>query len=212
MKGMNYLGLILLALSAGCHSPANDQSQRDSTYNKQERAVTEKTEKKVDSSKLVIGGKQAGKIHLGQYMEEVSHILGRPDDGDAAMGSALGIWYQGENKQLKLYPTVIFSSYRDSNMVIKAVKQVSVTAPGFQTAEGIHTGLKLSELLRAYPSLKKTETYVNVQRDSVFVYDSVADGIAFDLQRDTCTAITIHVKNRPANAVYLPVHPEWKKL
>jgi len=209
---MNYLGAVWLGLLTACHAPASDKAQQDSTFTKKHTAITVTSKNELDASKLVIAGKQAGRIYLGQYMEEVSEILGRPDDGDAAMGSALGIWYEGTQKALKINPTVIFSSYRDSNMVIKAVKQVSVTAAGFRTSEGIHTGVKLAELLRAYPSLKKTETYVNAQKDSVFVYDSVPDGIAFDLQRDTCTAITIHVKNRPANAVYLPVHPEWRKL
>jgi len=205
---MNYLGALLLGLSAACHAPASDDAQQVTALRKKDNVKFQE----VDSSKLVIAGKQAGKIYIGQYMEQVSELMGRPDDGDAAMGSALGIWYEGDEKALKKNPTVIFSSYRDSNMVIKAVKQVSVAAPEFQTAQGIHTGVRLAELLKAYPLLRKTETYVNAQKDSVFVYDSVADGIAFDLQRDTCTAITIHVKNRPANAVYLPVHPEWKKL
>jgi hypothetical protein len=212
MKRMNYLGVVLLALSTACHSPASNNAQQDSTFTKKDTSVRMAQKAKVDPLKLVIAGKQAGRIYIGQYMEEVAELLGRADDGDAAMGSALGIWYDGHQKALKKNPTVIFSSYRDSNMVIKAVKQVSVAAPGFQTAEGISVGAKLVELLEAYPSLKKTEIYVNAQKDSVFVYDSLADGIAFDIRRDTCTAITVHVKNRPANAVYLPVHPEWKKL
>lgn len=210
---MNYLGMALLGLSAACHSPASDHAQQDSTFTKTNTAIHKEVKlPEVDSSKIVIAGKQAGRVYIGQYMEQVFKVLGRADDGDAAMGSALGIWYDGHQKALKKNPIVIFSSYRDSNMVIKAVKQVSVSAPEFQTAEGIRTGLRLADLLKAYPSLKKTETYVNAQKDSVFVYDSVAEGIAFDLKRDTCTAITIHVKNRPANAVYLPVHPEWRKL
>jgi len=211
MKRLNYFGAVLIGLSAACQSPASDKAQLDSTVTKQDTLVSEVRKENVDSSKLVIAGKQAGRIYLGQYMEQVAEILGRPDDGDAAMGSALGIWYEGTPKD-KRNPTVIFSSYRDSNMVIKAVKQVSVAAPEFRTADGMGTGVKLAQLLKAYPSLKKTESYVSAQKDTVMVYDSVAEGIAFDIKKDTCTAITVHVKHRPANAVYLPVHPDWKRL
>lgn len=212
MKSLKYLVVVLLGLSAACQAPAAHKEQLDSTVTKQDTAVGDAGRLNVDSSKLVVAGKQAGKIYLGQYMEEVTALLGRPDDGDAAMGSALGIWYNGVSKADKRNPTVIFSSYRDSNMVIKAVKQVSVAAPEFKTADGIGKGAGLAQLLKVYPSLQKIETYVDAQKDTVFVYDSLAEGIAFDLQKDTCTAITVHVKNRPANAKYLSVHPDWKRL
>ncbi|MGY0037855.1 hypothetical protein [Pedobacter sp. NJ-S-72] len=78
-------------------------------------------------------------------MKTVFKLLGKADDGDAAMGSALGIW----NKKK---PTIIFSSYRDSNMVIKDVKQISVASNDFSTAEGIHTGVTLTKLKAIYLS------------------------------------------------------------
>jgi len=214
MKCINYLGAVLIGLTAACHSSTDQKIQQDSTVTRSDTVITEKKKSKPDSSALVIAGKQVGNIYLGQDMQDVFRLLGTPNDGDAAMGSALGIWYGKDPLKGKRNPLVIFSSYRDSNMVVKAVKQISVGAEEFRTAEGIHTGIRLAALLAAYPSLKKTETYLNSKdkTDTLNVYDSIAEGIAFDVQRDTCTAITVHVKNRAANAVYLPVHPDWKRL
>ncbi|WP_139298343.1 hypothetical protein [Pedobacter hartonius] len=213
MKCINYLGAVLLGLTAACHAPTDQKIKQDSTV-KDSGTFTEKKKPTAGPSELIVAGKQVGKISLGQDMEEVFKLLGKPDEGDAAMGSALGIWYGKDTLTGKKDPVVIFSSYRDSNMVVKSVKQISVGAQGFQTAEGIRMGTRLSALLAAYPSLKKTETYLNSKdkTDTLRVYDSIAEGIAFDVQSDTCTAITVHVKNRAANAVYLPVHPDWKRL
>ena len=96
-------------------------------------------------------------------------------------------------------------------MVAKSVKQLSVSAPQFSTTKGVHTGLKLAALMSAYPALKKTGTYVK-GNDTLLVYDNKAEGIAFDLHKDTCNAITIHPKGKPANSTYLDVHPGWKAV
>lgn len=170
--------------------------------------------KEIDSSRLIIGGERAGKLYLGQDMQNVFKILGTADDGDAAMGSALGIWYtKSTSDHTRRDPITIFSSYRDSNMVVKIVKQLSVSSADFSTNNGIHTGFKLSALQSAYPELKKMETYINEEgTDTLLIYDNITAGIAFDIQKDTCNAITIHPKNKAVNSTYLPVHPGWKRI
>ncbi|AMP97218.1 hypothetical protein AY601_0249 [Pedobacter cryoconitis] len=202
MNKLNYTGLLLFAMATACHSPADQKKDPFSTAH----TVTAIEDKKIDSTKLIIAGKQAGSIYLGQDMQAVFKLLGRPDDGDAAMGSALAIWNKKE-------PLLVFSSYRDSNMVIKGVKQISVSAPGFSTAEGIHTGISLKALMVAYPELEKAAVYTHLQtKAELTVYDAVAKGIAFDVQKDTCTAITIHPSSKSVNEVYLTMYPGWKKL
>ena len=168
--------------------------------------------KAVDSSRLIVPGTRAGKLYLGQDMTAVADLLGRPDDGDAAMGSALGIWYTKSSSDFtRRDPISIFSSYRDSNMVVKVVKQLSVSAPDYRTSNGIHTGFTLAALQSAYPGLKKIQQFVSGSgHDTLKVYDSVNEGIAFDMIKDTCSSITVHPKNKPANSTYLSVHPGWK--
>lgn len=202
MNKLNYTGLLLVAMATACHSPADQKKDPFSTAH----AVTAVENNKIDSTRLIIAGKQAGNIYLGQDMEAVFKLLGKPDDGDAAMGSALAIWNKSK-------PLIVFSSYRDSNMVIKDVKQVSVSAADFSTAEGIHTGLSLKALKAAYPELEKAAAYTHTKtKAELTVYDAVSKGIAFDIQQDTCTAITVHPLNKSVNGVYLTMYPGWKKL
>ncbi|QNK63205.1 hypothetical protein H7F33_01390 [Pedobacter sp. PAMC26386] len=201
MDKLNYIGLILVGLATACHSPADQKKDPFST----EYAITAKEEKKIDSAKLIIAGKQAGNIYLGQDMTSVFKLLGKPDDGDAAMGKAIGIWH-------KKQPIIIFSTYRDSNMVIKDVKQISISSNSLSTADGIHTGVSLAFLKMVYPELKKVASYSNLQTKALLVvYDAVAKGIAFDIQKDTCTTITVHPVNQSVNDVYLTMYPAWKK-
>jgi len=212
MKIITFLGAAIIGLAVACSSSTEQSSTtKDTAELKDGTNVESAGTAEPDSSLLIIPGKQAGKIYLGQDMQEVFKLLGNASDGDAAMGSAIAIWYAKGDSTAKKDPVVIFSSYRDSNMVVKSVKQVSVAAPAFRTTAGIHMGAKLSEVLAAYPKLRQSETYVNRQ-DSLKVYDSIKEGIAFDIKNDSCTAITIHLPGRPANALYLSVHPGWKKL
>lgn len=205
---MAYLGVIVLGAIGACHT-TSDKKREEKMH---AGTIAAHEIKKIDSTKLIVPGERAGELYLGQDMQAVVKLLGQADDGDAAMGSALGIWYTNSSADVNLRnPVAVFSSYKDSTMVVKTVKQFSVSAPEFSTTEGIHTGLKLSALLGYYPSLKETGIYTK-GRDTLKVYDNQVEGIAFDLVKDTCSAITIHPKGKPANSTYLDVHPGWKVL
>lgn len=210
MKYTNAIALGLLCFATACHS-TSDNKKNEKMHN---GTIADHEIEKIDSAKLIIPGSRAGEIYLGQDMQDVFKKLGNADDGDAAMGSALGIWYTKSTADSTLRdPITIFSSYRDSTMVEKVVKQFSVSAHEFSTTNGIHTGIKLAKLKAVYPSLKPLMKYVNEKtKDTLSVYDDVNAGIAFDIQKDTCSAITIHPKSKPANSTYLPLHPGWKSV
>lgn len=208
MKQNHFFILFILCMAAACHSVSDQKKEEHIAGGKLAAVAT----KKIDSAELIVGGERAGKLYLGQDMQSVVSLLGEADDGDAAMGSALGIWYtKSSSDTTRRDPIAIFSSYRDSNMVVKVVKQLSVSSPEFSTADGVHTGFRLAALRSVYPSLKRTQQYVNNNgKDTLSVYDDLKDGIAFDVIKDTCNAITVHPKNKPANSTYLSVHPGWK--
>jgi len=210
MKIVNAIAAGLLGLATACH-PTSDKKREEKMHN---GTIAGHELKKIDSTKLIIPGNRAGEIFLGQDMQDIFKKMGNADDGDAAMGSALGIWYtKSSSDSTRRDPVTIFSSYRDSNMVVKVVKQLSVSAHEFSTTDGIHTGVKLAELKSVYPSLKISMKYVNEKtKDTLSVYDDRNAGIAFDIQKDTCSAITIHPKNKPANSTYLSVHPGWRTI
>jgi len=211
MKLRNYLIPFLLILATSCQPPTSDQKKQEQIHN---GTIAENKISKLDSTKLIIAGKGAGELFLGQDMQDVIKKLGHADDGDAAMGSAVGVWYTNSSADTSLRnPITIFSTYRDSNMVIKVIKQLSISAPEFSTTQGIHTGVKLKKLQSSYPSLKKAERYINEKnKDTLAIYDDLNAGIAFDIHKDTISAITIHPRKRVVNSTYLTVHPGWKRV
>lgn len=201
MKTINYAGILLLALTAAC----NPSTEKNTNEKVVENTVVTEEVKEIPNDRLIVPGKQIGVLYLGQDMNEVAALLGTPNDGDAAMGSALGIW--------KKDSIAVFSSYRDSNMVVKAAKQISVGSPAYQTPDRIHTGIKLPQLMEAWPSLKLSSVYINEKSgDSLKVFDDVAEGIAFDIEKNQCSRITVHAKDKSVNATYLSMYPGWKKV
>jgi len=199
MKTTYFAVMLLLTLAVACNPAAKKDKKEKIAEN---AGISKKT---IDNDRLIVPGKQIGAIYLGQDMKAVFDLLGKADEGDAAMGSALGIW--------KKDSLAIFSSYRDSNMVVKAVKQISSASSSFNTAEQIHTGVKLAQLTAVWPALKKVTAYLNEKTgDTLQVYDDIAAGIAFDVQKGLCTTITVHTKNKAVNSSYLSLHPGWKNI
>lgn len=199
MRRINFTGLLLLGLAAACN-PATEKNTTDKVV---ENTVVSEEVKEVPNERLIVPGKQAGKIYLGQDMQEVFTLLGRPDEGDAAMGSALGIWTKDS--------VAIFSSYKDSTMVAKTVKQISVSSAAFNTADHIHAGMPLAQFKAALPAIKEGAAYVNEKtRDTLRVYDDMAGGIGFDVVDGKCVSVIIHPKDKPVNSTYLSTYPGWK--
>ncbi len=201
MKTINYFGILLLSLAVACNS-ANKQNTGKADV---ENAVVSKKVKEVPKDKLIIPGKQVGALYLGQDMKEVFAALGNANDGDAAMGSALAIW--------KKDSISVFSSYRDSNMVIKAAKQIAVGSSAYSTADHIHTGVKLSQLIDTWPGLKLSAVYVDEKsKDTLKIFDDISAGIAFDIENGLCSRIIVHPKNKSVQGTYLSMYPGWKAV
>ncbi|KQR71115.1 hypothetical protein [Pedobacter sp. Leaf176] len=73
-------------------------------------------------------------------MNKVSAKLGRPDDGDAAMGKAWGIWYSKDLTSGQRNEFAIYASYKDTSMRVRDVKQIRITSPEYKTQDGFTTG------------------------------------------------------------------------
>lgn len=203
------IGTGLVVLSAcGPGDKQKDQGLKKDTPDLQNAAV--KAPDTVADTLLLIPGEQAGKVHLGQDMQKVFEILGKPADGDAAMGSAMGVWYS--QKGAGYIDTItVFSSYRDSTMSVREVKQVSVTSRLNQTVDGAHTGMKLDQLVKIYPDLKVVQRFKREKGNGeLLIYDHPGDGIAFDMVNGICMAITIYPAGKSVNQIYLPARPGWK--
>lgn len=205
--GMKSTLNILLGLGlslAACQSSENSQRNNDSVS-----GIETGPGKIVDETSLIVPGRSVGEISLGEDMVDVGKRLGRPNAGDAAMGKAWGIWYTDsiENERNEI---AIYSSYRDTSMRVKEVKQIRITSRKFKTQDGFSIGRSLNDTKLNFPAMEQLSTYLNEKRDTVLVYDSKHDGIGFEFLKGKSVALTVHPINKSVNDTYITLHPEWK--
>lgn len=208
MKNIKFALLGLSMSLAACQSAnKNDQHKTDSVSNLKS-ATTQATDERF----LIVAGKSIGEISLGENMEQVGEKLGRPDAGDAAMGKAWGIWYGSDSTAKHRDELAIYSSYRDTSMRVKDVKQIRITSNKFKTQDGLATGATLEDTKLKFPDIKKLSSYLNEDKDTITVYDAKKEGIGFEFLKGKSISITVHPVNTLVNATYLTLHPEWKSI
>ncbi|WP_431292145.1 hypothetical protein [Pedobacter sp. P26] len=208
---MKSIKTVLWGLSislAACQSAnKNDQQKTDSVSN-----LKSATTQAMDGRFLIVAGKSIGEISLGENMEQVGEKLGKPDAGDAAMGKAWGIWYSDDSTGKHPNEIAVYSSYRDTSMLVKDVKQIRITSDKFKTQDGLATGTTMEEAKNKFPAIEKLSAYLNEDKDTITVYDAKKEGIGFEFLKGKSVSITVHPVNTPVNATYLTLHPEWKSI
>jgi len=205
---MKFSKIILLGLTisvAACQSSQNSQHKTDSI-----ESIESGPGRIVDSRYLIVPGRSVGEVSLGENMEKVGALLGKPDAGDAAMGKAWGIWFNKDSVGGQRDEIAVYSSYRDSTMRVKDVKQIRITSPKYKTQDGFTVGLNESDTKLKFPAMERISTYLNEQKDTVTVYDAKEDGIGFEFLRGKSISLTVHPMNQSVNGTYLTLHPEWK--
>ncbi|RDC58279.1 hypothetical protein DU508_04915 [Pedobacter chinensis] len=207
---MKSINIILLGLSLSlfaCKSNRKSDIKGDSVVVKEVGPG-----KIVDERFLIVPGRSVGEISLGEDVQSVSNKLGRPNAGDAAMGKAWGIWYSNDSANSRQNEIAVYSSYRDTSMRIKDVKQIRITAMQFKTQDGFTLGRSLSDTKLKFPALEKHSAYLNELKDTVLIYDAKHDGIGFEFLNGKSIALTVHPINQSLNDTYLTLHPEWKQV
>ena len=167
---------------------------------------------KIAEKFLIVPGRSAGEISLGDDVQVVAKLLGKADLSDAAMGKAWGIWFSRDSTRGKRNEVAIYSAYRDTSMRIKEVKQIRITASQFKTKDGFSTGRSLNDTQLKFSGMKQMASYLNEKQDTVVIYDSMQDGISFEFLNGKSIALTIHPANQPLNNTYLTLHPDWKPI
>ncbi|RBQ02978.1 hypothetical protein [Pedobacter miscanthi] len=205
MKSIKYVLLGLSVSLAACQS-ANKTDDQTVDSVAHVSAVTQIPNEKF----LVVAGRSVGEISIGEDMEQVGKKLGRPNAGDAAMGKAWGIWYSNDSTAKHPNEIAVYSSYRDTSMRIKDVKQIRITSHQFKTKDGLSTGTTLEETKLKFPGIEKLSAYLNEDKDTVTVYDAKKEGIGFEFLKGKSISLTVHQANIPVNGTYLTLHPEWK--
>lgn len=207
MKSIKFALLGLSMSVAACQSASKTDQNTDSVSN-----LASAPTQSVDERFLVVAGRSIGEIALGDDMEEVGKKLGRPNAGDAAMGKAWGIWYSDDSTANHRNEIAVYSSYRDTSMRVKDVKQIRITSNKFKTKDGLATGSTLEDAKLKFPTIEKLSAYLNEDKDTVTVYDARKDGIGFEFLKGKSISLTVHQVNIPVNATYLTLHPEWKVI
>ncbi|MGY3052495.1 hypothetical protein ACVWYG_000685 [Pedobacter sp. UYEF25] len=207
MNILKYLGIVGIFALAGCNSAKYDNTGKDST-----KAVAEGPGKILDEKYLIVPGKSIGQISLGDSLQKVNRLLGNADAGDAAMGKAWAIWYAKDPTTTQTSEFCIFTSYRDSAMSDKDVKEIRATSILYKTQDGFGVDRNFQDTKSKFSGLKEVSKYLDEKQDTIAIYDDASSGIGFEFKKGKSIAVSIHKPNRPIQSDYLSPNPKWKKI
>ncbi|TWR24325.1 hypothetical protein FPZ42_17770 [Mucilaginibacter achroorhodeus] len=214
MKMRHYLIVSMCAIGLFACKQKSQPSDSDSTSTAiaQEEADTAKAkksdtsavdmpgEKAVPLAQLIVPGTSLGQTAINETAENVHKRLGKPDDGDAAMGKSVSIWYADHNK--KGYATHMYFVTDMGNDPDPRVKVIRVSSPSFKVNNKIYTGVLLKTAEELY-KLKKIGTY-KLNGSDRNIFDDEKAGIAFDADRSgTVTGIAVHETGKSPITAYM---------
>jgi hypothetical protein len=201
MRACKYFcAVIALFAAVACKQKSSNMLSNDAPE------VPDTTEvRAIPAEQLITPGKSIGYIKLEGSADSVIQLLGRPDTGDAAMGSQLATWYAGHDTTG--YQTSIFSrrnmGNKDEN--ISRIKKILVTSPWFKTGEYISTGNTMKDISKFY-TLKEGTGYKARNGENIKTYTDMAKGISFEFDAaGKCVSILVHKPNSTADT-YLNMH------
>lgn len=174
-------------------------------------AISEKEE--IPQVLLIIPAQRVGLTEINQDAALLDSILGVPDLSDAAMGKAWLTWY-GKTADVNSgkYELNIFTTYKDSQMMSKVVRQIRVTSPDFKIASnGLSTGRSKSDFEKQYPDLKRVATYKNKENNiETELYEVENGGIAFEFEAGFCYSIIVFERDQDVARYFRTFHPEMQ--
>ncbi|MBD1363578.1 hypothetical protein IDJ77_07135 [Mucilaginibacter sp. ZT4R22] len=200
MKRYTYLTILFaIVLAVACKQKTKDAAGNDTPEPPDTTEV-----KAIPAEQLISPGQSIGHIKLDGSADSIVQLLGRPDTGDAAMGSQLATWYADHDTAG--YQTSIFSR-RDmggKDEPVSRIKKILVTSPWFKTAEYISTGNNLKDI-GMYYTLKEGSSYKK-NGQTIKTYTDIEKGISFEIDmQGKCVGILVHQPNSAADT-YLNMH------
>lgn len=189
-------------------------SDKKTTIETENNAVSTDTikyvpQKGTDNAYEIIPGERIGLTKLDENTEKLSE-LGKPDFSDSAMGKSWATWISKDDEKNELN---IYSTYKNSEMKEKVVRQIRITSSKFKTPNEISTGKSLQEIQKAFSDIKLVAKYTDEKtKNLVEIYDSETNGIAFEFTQNECAAITVHTKGKKVTDEYITLHPNMEKF
>lgn len=207
MKNLLY-GLLLTVLIAGCNQNTQSSEQTTQEATKTDTTVNKVPIATVPQAQLIIPGKAVGLTSLDEDAKDVINRLGPPDSGDAAMGKAMSTWYSDHDP--KRNQTTIYTERQMGVDETSRVKQIRITSSWFSTADDIHVGSALHDINRYFNTRKEAAYSEGGANYLIYTTDK---GITFEVNADsTCSGIIVHDSSKNVLSVYLPFHPDIKKM
>ncbi len=205
---VKFKGLYFLVVL--CLFSCRQQKTTKETEQKANKNIVEKGSDSILPDKLIIPGKQLGRIKLDQDALPIYKRLGKPDRGDAAMGKALSTWYiQDSTLNGKTYLLSIFTTRKMGVDPVDRVKFVRTTLPKYRSKNKLGVGSSLAQI-RKHFAVKKRGVFTKNNHTRT-LYDT-PDGIAFEIDSlQLCTGILIHPKEVSATGSYIPFYGNLKK-
>ena len=142
----------------------------------------------------IFAGDKIAQLMINQSFDEALQIMGDPAAADTSKNNLLLQWKANKIDTVQYFTTAMFSNRKEG----KKIKQISTTSPSFKTATQVGCGSTLAYIKVQYPTIKKaTETYLNKAGKSIFVYDEIKEGIAFETNEEgKCVLVSVHVKGQ----------------
>lgn len=169
----------------------------------------------VAADQLIIPGERVGKTPLGLPADSLTALLGRPDLSDAAMGKAWLTWNGKRDEHNNRTELNIYTTYRDSTMREKVVRQIRSTSSFFKTKDQLGVYSSLKDIQAHFPHLKPAGWYKDGSR-IITIYDARAAGISFEVAsanaQQICTGVIVHPKGQAVLDVYMYFRPEVEWL
>jgi len=183
----------ILLLTACSQQPGNSANKisKDSLNDTAGTATPGNSNKATmtDTIAQILPGKRIGHISIGEPMENLVTVLGKPDSSDAGMGAEQLTWFSVEHKpgyRTDVYGHANFNG-KDDN--VRPVKLISVSSPLFKTSKGLGVDADYNTIKRHY-TLQHVATNTNT---ATKIYDDIEAGIAFEIDKgDKCVAVLVH--------------------
>lgn len=203
----------------GCQSNTNNTSSRQPSHSDSLQNTTADSRHntsaigagEISPDYLIVPGKSIGKTMVDQDVEILSKNLGKPDFSDAAMGKAWLVWFGKKDEHNNRTELDIYTTYKDSSMSSKVVKEIRTTSSAFMTRDSVKVYVSLATIQKYFPHIKYLEKYKDGARE-ISIYDDVQQGIAFDIAKagnqQICIGITVHEPGKRVNDVYIRLQPE----
>lgn len=202
--------LSLVACNASVNRSSKGEGLTDSIKDTDSVNRDNSSQTVVSSDRIIAPGKLIGKTRIGENAEMLSKTLGKPDMSDAAMGKAWLTWYgkkrDEHNNRTELN---IYTTYKDSTMATKVVKQIRTTSSWFMVRDSLHVYSDFAGIQSVFPNLQYVGKYQDDTR-VIKLYDDARQGIAFEVvsanKQRICTGIIVHVPGKSVAATYIPLN------